>query len=106
MFVPQAMSRYYLYAAVAPSPRSPRPWDDQQVARAQRFARSFSSEQWTSEPLTADQDITCLQRNGLAEMEWDSNTAQRRRAIDAPIGHSIAASVPNRERQRATGKQL
>ena len=84
-FVPQAMVRYYLYVAVAPSRCSIRPWDDQQVARAQRFASLFAAEPWTAQPLMADGDVTTFgvegadgmfdrvlyaYRNGLVEMEW------------------------------------
>lgn len=84
-FSPQAMSRYYLYAAVAPSRRTHRLWDSDQVNRAQRFAAAFADEPWTDTPLNADRDVTAfgatgddgmfervvyVSRDGLVELLW------------------------------------
>lgn len=117
-FAPQAMSRYYLYAAVAPSRRSSRPWDDQQVARAQRFARRFSSEQWTDGPRTADADLTCfgeegvdgafervlyVHRDGLVEMLWalsydDVDECRELNAVElASVVTALACAVASAE---------
>lgn len=109
-FVPQVMVRYYLYAAVAPSRRSIRPWDDQQVGRAQRFAASFAAAGWTARPLTADADLTSfgeqgddgmfervlyVHRNGLVEMEWAlrCDDIDGRRELDAAEVSRVAAAL-------------
>jgi hypothetical protein len=109
-FTPHAMVRYYLYAAVAPSRGSQRPWDDQQVARAQRFAQSFCSAPWTAQPLTADSHVTSfgqkgadsqfervlyVRSDGLIELNWAlrCETTNGRRELEAVELARVAAAL-------------
>jgi hypothetical protein len=118
-FAPQSMTRYYLYAATAPSRRTAREWDDDQVARAQQFARSFITDAWVDAPETADQEVTIFRerapdgsadralyvhRNGLVELLWALGCElddEGRRELDvtelAHVTVAFAVAVAGRE---------
>jgi hypothetical protein len=113
------MMRYYLYAAVAPSRRTARKWDDDQVVRAQQFARGLTTEPWAAEPETADQDVTVFREraadgaaeralyvhhNGLVELLWalrcereDDGTRELDATEIARVAAAFAAAVADHE---------
>jgi hypothetical protein len=95
-FYPTGMRRFYLYAAVAPSRRAARAFDERQVGRAAAFPADAFGGVFDATPSVADQDTTVftvsgddgaderalyVHRSGLVELLWAL-------AVEQPEGRS------------------